>query len=206
MPGDLKAWLAGLIVLFIAAALPIFPETQSASAKLRVTGVEQTATLLGEASPGTQAPPEVPPSYVSGAKGAAMTITIPRLGIRDVAVPTGSTQARLDQEGIIHLAGSGVPWLEGSNTFIVGHRLGFDRTRVPYVFYRLDGLRPGDRVVIRDGAGESYVFRVYDRLTVLPADYWVTHPVPGKTTISLQTCTPIPSFEKRLIVRGELVS
>jgi len=38
-----------------------------------------------------------------------------------------------------------------------------------------------------------------------PADYWVTYPVPGKTTVSLQTCTPIPTFENRLIVRGELV-
>jgi sortase (surface protein transpeptidase) len=30
--------------------------------------------------------------------------------------------------------------------------------------------------------------------------------VEGKTVISLQSCIPIPTFENRLIVRGELVS
>jgi sortase A len=43
-------------------------------------------------------------------------------------------------------------------------------------------------------------------MTVQPEDFWVTYPVDGKTTISLQTCIPIPTFENRLIVRGELVS
>ena len=42
-------------------------------------------------------------------------------------------------------------------------------------------------------------------MTVKPEDFWVTYPVPDKTTISLQTCTPIPTFENRLIIRGELV-
>jgi sortase A len=39
-----------------------------------------------------------------------------------------------------------------------------------------------------------------------PEDLWITYPVDGKTTISLQTFTPIPTFENRLVVRGELVS
>jgi len=30
--------------------------------------------------------------------------------------------------------------------------------------------------------------------------------VEGETVISLQSCVPIPTFEHRLIVRGELVS
>lgn len=48
--------------------------------------------------------------------------------------------------------------------------------------------------------------RVYDRLTVEPGGYWVTYSVEGKIVISLQSCTPIPTFENRLVVRGELVS
>jgi sortase A len=66
-------------------------------------------------------------------------------------------------------------------------------------------MRSGDEIIVEDSAGKEYIFRVYDLLTVRPADYWVTYPVPGKTVISLQTCVPIPTFEKRLIVRGELV-
>jgi sortase (surface protein transpeptidase) len=35
----------------------------------------------------------------------------------------------------------------------------------------------------------------------------VTYPTQNrKTIISLQTCTPIPTFENRLIVQGELVT
>jgi sortase A len=30
--------------------------------------------------------------------------------------------------------------------------------------------------------------------------------VEGMTVVSLQSCTPIPTFENRLVVRGELVS
>jgi sortase A len=43
-------------------------------------------------------------------------------------------------------------------------------------------------------------------MTVKPKDFWITYPVDGKTTISLQTFTPFPTFENRLVVRGELVS
>jgi sortase A len=53
---------------------------------------------------------------------------------------------------------------------------------------------------------QEYTFRVYDLMTVEPNDYWATYPVEGKTVISLQSCTPIPTFKHRLIVRGELVS
>ena len=48
--------------------------------------------------------------------------------------------------------------------------------------------------------------KVYDYMTVKPEDFWVTYPVSNKTVLSLQTCTPIPTFENRLIVRAELVA
>ena len=66
-------------------------------------------------------------------------------------------------------------------------------------------MDPGYEIVCCNQAGEEFTFRVYDRLVVRPEDYWVTYPVQDKTIVSLQTCTPIPSFEKRLIVRAERV-
>jgi len=98
-----------------------------------------------------------------------------------------------------------LPWKKGSNTVIVGHALGYLWTKTTYVFYELDQLEPGDEILIKDQKDEEYPFRVYDRSTVRPEDFWITYPVPDKTVISLQTCTPIPTFEDRLIVRGELV-
>jgi sortase A len=189
------------------AALPVLPLTQTASAELRPAEIENTGTLLGENSPELRTPPEgAPPAGGTGAAGTMMRLTVPRLDLKDVAVATGSSQAELDREGIMHLEGTGVPWQESSNTFIVGHALGFLRTRVPYAFYELDKMEPGDEIIVEDPTGEEYVFRVYDRMTVRPADYWVTYPEDGRTIISLQTCIPAPTFENRLVVRGELIS
>jgi sortase A len=199
--------LVSLAILLCLLALPILPENETVSAKLRTAQVENTGTLLGENSPQLGVP-EKAPQITSGAEGtsAALKITVPRLGLKDVAVPTGSRQAELDREGILRVRGSGLPWIAGSNTFITGHALGFPRTRVPYAFYKLNKMKPGDEIVVEDKEGREYRFRVYDLMTVEPNDYWTTYPVEGKTVISLQSCTPIPTFENRLIVRGELVS
>ena len=199
--------LVSLTILLCLLALPILPENETVSAKLRTAQVENTGTLLGENSPQLEVPEKAPPVTPGGGKiSAAMKITVPRLELKDVAVPTGSRQAELDREGILHLRGSGLPWIAGSNTFITGHALGFPRTRVPYAFYKLDKMKPGDEIFIEDKDGQRYTFRVYDLLTVEPNDYWTTYPVEGKTVVSLQSCTPIPTFKHRLIVRGELVS
>jgi len=189
--------------------LPIVPESESASVKLRTAEVENTGTLLGENSPDLEVPSGASPKSPEPAgrpANADLTLTVPKLGLKGVALPTGSTQAELDREGLLRLSGSGLPWREGTNTFIAGHALGFPRTRVPYAFYELAKMMPGDEIFIESAAGRRYTFRVYDRMTVEPDDFWVTYPVEGKTVVSLQTCTPIPSFKHRLVVRGELVS
>ncbi len=189
-------------------ALPILPVEESASAELKPAVIEQAGTLLGENGAPLKNPGgEAAAASSSGNGAGAMTISIPKLDIEDVAVPQGSTQKELDDEGIIHMAGSGVPWQEGSNTFIIGHALGFMQTKVPYIFYELDKMNPGDEIIIKDPSGRKYTFRVFDKMTVRPEDYWVTYPSnDGETTISLQSCTPIPTFENRLIVQGELVT
>ena len=195
------------LALLGLAALPAYPRTETASVKLRPVEVENTRKLLGENPTGQRADPARRASAQDGTPGSGtMTLSIPKLGLEDIAVPSADSQVELDREGIIHLKDTGVPWKEGSNTVIVGHALGFLFTRVPYVFYQLEQLEPGDEIFLKDREQREYTFRVYDRITVRPEDFWVTYPVPDKTTISLQTCTPIPTFENRLIIRGELVN
>ncbi len=203
--------LVSLAILLCLLVLPILPEKETAQAEIKTTTARSTGVLLEENSPGLNPPEGAPgdPSEISSKDtniSSAMKITVPRLSLKDVAVPTGSRQAELDKQGILHLRGTGLPWIAGSNTFITGHALGFPWTRVPYAFYKLDKMRPGDEIFVEDEEGHRYTFRVYDLLTVEPGDYWVTYPVEGMTVISLQSCTPIPTFEHRLIVRGELVS
>jgi sortase A len=203
--------LISLGVVLCLLFVPVLPEKETAHAELETTTVDLTGKLLGENSPQLNPPDEAPsdPSNISTQDAnvsSAMKITVPRLGLEDVAVPTGSRQAELDKQGIMHLRGSGLPWMAGSNTFIAGHALGFPQTRVPYAFYKLDEMKPGDRILVEDEEGQTYTFMVYDTMTVEPGDYWVTYPVEGETVISLQSCIPIPTFEHRLIVRGQLVS
>jgi hypothetical protein len=38
-----------------------------------------------------------------------------------------------------------------------------------------------------------------------PRDAWVMGQVPGRDMVTLQTCTPIPAFDKRLIVRADRI-
>jgi len=205
-----KNFKVSLLLICLAllglAALPAYPQTETASAKLHPAEVQNTRKLLGENPTGERADPSQRASLQDEAdsSGGTMTLTIPKLGLEDVPVPTADSQVALDREGIIRLKESGVPWEEGSNTFIVGHALGFLWTRTTYVFYELNKLKPGDEIIAKDQADNEYNFKVYDRVTVKPEDFWVTYPIPGKTTISLQTCTPIPTFENRLIIRGEL--
>jgi LPXTG-site transpeptidase (sortase) family protein len=134
-----------------------------------------------------------------------LLLSIPRLGIEDVAVGDSPDQSYLDREGIMHLSGTGFPYERGSNTYIVGHAADYDASRVPNVFRNLKSLQQGDQITLRDTLGRTYEYRAYQYFIVNPTDVWITEPVPGKEIISLQTCYPAPSFAKRLIIRAERV-
>lgn len=196
--------MASLAVLCLLS-LPIWPENETASVELRTQEVKNTGALLGEGTGRSEAPPADESAPPESPTPKNMTLTVPKLGLKDVAVPTGFRQAELDREGLLRMKESGLPWEEGSNTFIAGHALGFPWTRVPRAFQDLGTLAPGDEILLKSADGRRYTFEVYDRMTVEPDDTWVTYPVEGKTVISLQSCTPIPTFENRLIVRGELL-
>ena len=108
------------------------------------------------------------------------------------------------RNGTLHLAGTGFPWQREANVYIAGHRLGYPRTKSFLVFWDLNRLRMGRRVVLTDSEGERYIYRVYDRFVLGPDDASATKPVAGRNVVSLQTCT-LPNYKDRLIVRAELV-
>ena len=107
------------------------------------------------------------------------------------------------RNGTLHLAGTGFPWQREANVYIAGHRLGYPRTKSFLVFWDLNRLRMGRRVVLTDSEGERYIYRVYDRFVLGPDDASATKPVAGRNVVSLQTCT-LPNYKDRLIVRAEL--
>jgi sortase A len=131
-------------------------------------------------------------------------LTVPRIGIEDLKVHNSLSEEKLD-ESAIHLPETGFPWQPGANTYIAGHRMGYFGTDSFLVFFRLNELDRGDEVILEDQAGGRYVYRVTESLVVGPQDAGVMDPVPGKSVVSLQTCT-LPDYSDRLIVRGELVA
>jgi sortase A len=141
-----------------------------------------------------------------------MYLTVPKMGIYDVPVVEGTTEASLD-EGAGHLLGSGYPWVSGSNTYIAGHRLGYPGTPSDHVFWNLPNLTVGDEVILTDSAGQSYTYAVSNIEEVSPADTWITAPT-GTDMVSLQTCTEDfgdywtagPDWLARYVVQAERVS
>jgi sortase A len=126
--------------------------------------------------------------------------------VRDLPVVTAlaADEAAL-AESALHVAGTGLPWQEEANVYIAGHRIGFEGEASHLVFYDLDILQEGDEVILTDAEGTKYIYRVFRSFVVGPSDTYVTLSVRGKNVVSLQTCTPIPTFEERLVVQAELV-
>lgn len=79
------------------------------------------------------------------------------------------------------------------------------RSRSRLIFYNLDEVREGEKLVFGDRTGRSYEYRVSETFLADPSDSWVVGQVRGRDMLTLQTCTPIPTFEKRLIIRADRV-
>jgi sortase A len=146
------------------------------------------------------------PRHYNLPPGAIMSLTINALGLRNVPVISSDSTEALDQ-GVIHLPGTSYPWSESPerNVYLAGHRLGWPGTGSHLVFYRLNELGGGERITLRDPQGGRYHYRVIESFVVRAEDRWVTGRVRGRDLLTLQTCTPIPTFEKRLIVRAERI-
>ncbi len=149
-------------------------------------------------------PAEAKVSSSTSTEDGTLYLTVPEIGIEDLTVYNSTSEERLD-ESAVHLPDTGFPWQQGANTYIAGHRMGFFGTDSFLVFFRLNELNPGDEMILEDLAGDRYAYRVTETLVVGPEDTQVLEPVPGKSIVSLQTCT-LPDYSDRLVVRGELVA
>jgi sortase A len=144
------------------------------------------------------------PSKAQTPAHGTLYLTVPDIGIEDLEVHTSFAEEKLD-ESAIHLPDTGFPWQPGANTYIAGHRMGFFGTDSFLVFFRLNELAAGDEILLEDPARGHYSYRVTETLVVGPQDTRVLEPVPGKSIVSLQTCT-LPDYSERLVVRGELLA
>jgi sortase A len=138
--------------------------------------------------------------------GAIMGLTIEAIGIHDVPVFDSDGRWAL-AKGVAHHPQTSLPWspTPQRNVYLAGHRMGYRGTWSRMIFYNLHKLGKGDEILLKDRAGTSYRYRVSEVLVVDPTDSWVMGQVRGRDMVTLQTCTPYPTFQKRLIVRADRV-
>jgi sortase A len=138
--------------------------------------------------------------------GAVMGLTIQSIGVHNAPVFVSDSQWAL-ATGVAHVPETSLPWSRSAqrNVYLAGHRMGYRGTWSRMIFYNLDKLKEGDRVVLKDRTGRPYEYRVSESFLADPADSWVMGQVRGRDMVTLQTCTPYPTFEKRLIVRADRV-
>jgi sortase A len=144
------------------------------------------------------------PRHYDMPAGAIMDLTIDSIGIYGAPVFDSAGERAL-ANGVAHLPDTSLPWspTPQRNVYLAGHRMGYRGTWSRMIFYNLDKLREGDKITLEDRTGRTYEYRVSDTFLVDPTDQWVTGQVRGRDMLTLQTCTPIPTFEKRLIVRAD---
>jgi len=138
---------------------------------------------------------------------STMTLTVPEMRrVDQVPVYTGPANDKgALHDGTLHLKGTGFPWQTGANVYIAGHRMGFPGTRSYLVFWDLNKLEGGDKVILTDANGTRYTYRVFGSTIINPDASYITRRVPGKSLVSLQTCT-LPDYAQRLIVQAELTA
>ena len=150
--------------------------------------------------------PEEEPLKAPPPEEKRLKLTIPKMErVEDVPVynaPIGE-EDRFLRRGAVHQGGTDFPWQREAHVYILGHRQGYPDTRSHLLFHDLTKLHNGDEVFLIDANGTRYTYEVYREFVAEPYEVQVTQPIPGKSVVSLQSCT-LPEYSKRLIVRAEL--
>jgi sortase A len=136
-------------------------------------------------APRTEPPPEGSP---------VGEIRIPAIGLNQVLVEgTGTDDLR---QGPGHYVNTPLPG-QGGNAAIAGHR-----TTYGHPFYNLDGVKPGDPIVVTTLQG-VFVYDAFKQTVVSPGDTTVIDNV-FANYLTLTTCNPRFSASSRLVVVAKL--
>src|ERR671916_3145215 len=121
-----------------------------------------------------------------------LELTVPALdrvdGVPVYDAPESGYERAL-HDGVVHVRGTGFPWQDGANVYIAGHRVGYPGTKSNLVFWDLDKLEKEDEIFLTVADGTRYTYEVFEKRVVDPGAVRVLRPVPGKSVVSLQTCT-----------------
>jgi LPXTG-site transpeptidase (sortase) family protein len=149
-----------------------------------------------------------------GTQGREYTITIPKIlafsKIIDNVSPFDSKQYLkvLEDNVVAQAKDTSYPGMgPGHLTYIFAHSTnqGLNMLRKNAVFYLLGELKDGDAIFVQRN-GLNYTYRVYKQLIVNANKIeYLQYTDPEKEVLILQTCWPIGTDWKRLLILAELV-
>lgn len=133
------------------------------------------------------------------------TIEIPRINayteiVLDVDPWNEAEYLQALNQGVAHAKGTSYPWTGSGVSFLFAHSSlpPWEMTRTNTPFLSLNKLTQGDLITIRH-AGVTYRYQVSDKKEVWPNEVEQVFSNPDDVLI-LQTCTPIGTSLKRLLV------
>ena len=139
---------------------------------------------------------------VASLKG--LSITIPKISAQSPIIPDvdpwdESNYRPALQKGVAHAKGTALPG-DGKMIYLFAHSSGYpwEITRLNTAFLRLNELQKNDKVILtRDG--KEYTYVIFEKKEVWPTEVGAVTKAKGDIVI-LQTCTPIGTTLKRLLV------
>ena len=172
------------------------------------------ATVNAYVSPGSIDPQNI----VIDPSGASTVSEDPRLIIPKVNVDVPvlydvgadyDSQMSAMEKGVAHFAIPGAKSHPGEigNTVISGHSSNdlFDPGEYKFIFAQLDKLEAGD-TIYANYQGKRYTYVVTKKEVVLPTEVGKLVYPTNKPVMTLITCTPLGTSQKRLLVTAEQVS
>jgi sortase A len=125
------------------------------------------------------------------------TLVIPRIKFQQAIYESPSGYPALNK-GVWRRPG--VRPGQGKNTVLIGHRFTYGG---PAVFYHLDKVRVGDKVVVY-WKQQAYRYEVRGILEVPPSATWIEKPDLGNELLTIFTCTPLLTAKNRLVIQAEM--
>ena len=133
--------------------------------------------------------------YLEG-KELSGIVEIPSLGVK-AAILEGIDDRALKYT-VGHYPGTADPGEKG-NCVLLGHR----NYVYGHYFRKLNELKTGDQVILRKGK-DIFTYTVTESFVVEPEEVWVLEPAKD-TILTMITCTPVPAYTHRLVVRGAIM-
>jgi LPXTG-site transpeptidase (sortase) family protein len=140
---------------------------------------------------------------------------IPKIDKKEIPIQWGSKGTedefqKLLESGVVHYPGTSMPGDTG-NSYISGHSSDFNFKPGNFkdTFARLDELEPDDKIEVittmKDGSKRKLIYSVTGKNIYTATDQ---KQFEGKTRaeVSLSTCWPVGTSEKRLVVKTALVN